>query len=177
MPWWSDPSGALASEFALQVYDSLGMGSHLGSGPLFTYLYDADSSTLEGWSQSITDPDAQDIQTLAVNEIIKYAIINFTPQPVPSPLPFMGAIGTFRASRRLRKRMLELNETRSPDSDSEKSPAHRQPWQDKRSQFAMAPLVLRPFELRRTSASVGMVGAKLLASDNESGAYLAPEAR
>ena len=34
MPWWSDPSGGLALQFAFQVYDSLGSGSDVGSGPV-----------------------------------------------------------------------------------------------------------------------------------------------
>ena len=88
MPWWGDPSGSLASEFAFQVYDSLGSGSGIGSGPLFAYLQDAGSGTLEGWVQSLTDPNVQDLQPPFSN-----AAIN---------------IATFGVSRKLRQHLRQL---------------------------------------------------------------------
>lgn len=106
MPWWGDSSGSLASEFAFQVYDSLGSGSGIGSGPLFAYLRDAGSGTLEGWVQSLTDPNAQDLQTPFSNASIKYALLN--PVPVPVPLPVLAALATFGVSRQLRQRSRRL---------------------------------------------------------------------
>jgi hypothetical protein len=109
MPWWSDPSGGLALQFAFQVYDSLGSGSDAGSGPVFAYLYDASTGTLEGWVQSITDLNVQDIQNPSRTASIKYAILSNAipnPEPVPSPLPVLGAVAAFRISRKLRQRVI-----------------------------------------------------------------------
>lgn len=101
MPWWSDPSGNLASAFALQVYDSLGSGSDVGSGPVFAYLYDSGTGSVEGWVQSLTDPNAQDIRNPSRDAAVKYAIVN--PAPVPLPLPVFGAIAALHVSKRLRQ--------------------------------------------------------------------------
>jgi hypothetical protein len=113
MPWWSDPSGDLASQFAFQVYGSLGSGSVLGYGPVFAYLYDAGSDTLEGWVQSITDLNVQDIQNPSRTASINYAILNNpppSPEPVPSPLPLFGAASAYRVSRTLRQKMLSRHD-------------------------------------------------------------------
>jgi hypothetical protein len=107
MPWWSDASGTLASEFARQVYDSLGSGSDAGSGPIFAYLYDASTGTLDGWIQSITDPNVQDFKNTSSAITFNYAILNAV--PVPAPLPFLGATAAFGVSRRLRRRALLNN--------------------------------------------------------------------
>jgi hypothetical protein len=112
MPWWSDPSGDLASQFAFQVYGSLGNGSVLGYGPVFAYLNDASTDKLEGWVQSITDPNVQDIQNPSRNAVINYAILNNAspgPEPVPSPLPLFGAASAYRVSRKLRRETLTRN--------------------------------------------------------------------
>jgi hypothetical protein len=113
MPWWSDPSGGLALQFAFQVYDSLGSGSDAGSGPVFAYLYDASTGTLEGWVQSITDPNVQDLQNPSRSAAIKYATVSnpiSNPEPVPSPLPVLGAVAAFRVSRKLRQRVIFRND-------------------------------------------------------------------
>jgi hypothetical protein len=104
MPWWGDGSGALASQFAFQVYDGLGSGSFAGSGPMFAFAYDAGSSSLEGAIQSITDPNTQDIQTASPTDPIKYAVINPTATPVPAPLPLLGGLLAYRLARKLRVR-------------------------------------------------------------------------
>lgn len=106
MPWWGDGSGALASQFASQVYDGLGSGSFAGSGPMFAFAYDAGSSSLEGIIQSITDPNTQDIQTASPTDSIKYAVINPTATPVPAPLPVLGGLLAYRLARKLRMRQL-----------------------------------------------------------------------
>jgi hypothetical protein len=114
MPWWSDPSGALASQFAFQVYDSLGSGSDLGYGPVFAYLYDASTDTLEGWVQSTTDLYVQDIKNPSRTAVIKYAILSHaTPSSdsVPGPLPIAGAATAFVVSRKLRQRLLSRNDS------------------------------------------------------------------
>jgi len=102
MPWWDDVTGMLALEFAFQVYDGLGEGSYAGSGPMFAYLLDPGTSTIEGWVQSLTDPNSQDIQTPLRNASVTYAILN--PLPVPLPPPVLGALAAFRVSRGLRRR-------------------------------------------------------------------------
>ena len=108
MPWWSDASGILASQFALQVYDSLGLGSYNGSGPVFAFLYDSGSGALAGLVQSLSDPNSQDILNPFGNDSIKYAVVYTPPGPasVPAPLSFLGVIAAFRRSRRLRRILL-----------------------------------------------------------------------
>ncbi|MEB3318084.1 MAG: hypothetical protein VKO39_08090 [Cyanobacteriota bacterium] len=102
MPWWGDPSGLLASEFARQVYDSLGSGSDADSGPIFAYQYDPNTASLDGWVQSITDPNVQDLKNTSSALTFNYAILN--PAPVPGPLPVLAATAAFAMSRRLRRR-------------------------------------------------------------------------
>ena len=111
MPWWGDTSGILASQFAFQVYNSLGVGSYSGLGPVFAYDYDSGSGTLAGLVQSLSDPNSQDILTPFSNESIKYAILYApptppVPAPVPSPLACLGVIAAYRSSRRLRRLLL-----------------------------------------------------------------------
>ncbi|MFM1901850.1 MAG: hypothetical protein RLZZ216_2426 [Cyanobacteriota bacterium] len=102
-------------QFALQVYDSLGSGTDAGFGPVFAYLYDASSATLEGWVQSTTDPNVQDIKNPSSSAAIKYAILSSV--PVPSPMPFFGAVATFRFSRKLRQRMISRNDPKKHNED------------------------------------------------------------
>ena len=111
MPWWADTSASLASQFAFQVYNSLGEGSYGGSGPVFAFDYDSGSGMLAGLVQSLSDPNSQDILTPFSNESIKYAILYApptppVPAPVPSPLPCLGVIAAYRSSCRLRRLML-----------------------------------------------------------------------
>jgi hypothetical protein len=97
----------LASQFAFQGYGSLGSGSDDGFGPVFAYFYDASAATLEAWVQSIADINVQDIQIRSRSAAIKYGILS--PEPVPSRLPVLGAVATFRFSRKLRQRMISRN--------------------------------------------------------------------
>ena len=100
-------------QFAFQVYDSLGSGSGVGSGPVFAYLYDASTGTLEGWVQSTTDPNVQDLKNPSRSAAVKHAILSNpipNPEPVPSPLPVLGAAAAFRISRKLRKRVISRND-------------------------------------------------------------------
>ena len=111
MPWWGDTSGSLASQFAFQVYNSLGAGSYSGTGPVFAYDYDSGSGTLSGLVQSLSDPNSQDIINPFGNESIKYAILYApptppVPEPVPSPLACLGVIAAYRSSRKLRRLLL-----------------------------------------------------------------------
>ena len=106
MPWWGDSTGDSASEFAAQVYDQLGTGSTPGYGPVFAY--DLDSAGVVGLSQNLTDPLAQNVESIAKNASIAYAIVTPLappPSPVPAPLPVFGAMAAFGCSRRIRKRM------------------------------------------------------------------------
>jgi hypothetical protein len=108
MPWWSDASGILASQFALQVYDSLGVGSYSGSGPVFAFLYDSGAGALTGLVQSLSDPNSQDILNPFGNDSIKYAVV-YTPAgptSVPAPLPFFGVFAAYRRACSLRRILL-----------------------------------------------------------------------
>ncbi len=116
MPWWGDTSGILASQFAFQVYNSLGAGSYSGLGPVFAYLYDSDTGTLSGLVQSLSDPNSQDILNPFTNQSIKYAILYAppvapAPTSVPAPLPYLGIIATYHSSRRLRRLLLHRLDT------------------------------------------------------------------
>ena len=111
MPWWGDTSGSLSSQFAFQVYNSLGEGSYGGTGPVFAFDYDSGSGMLAGLVQSLSDPNSQDILHPFSNESIKYAILYApptppVPAPVPSPSACLGVIAAYRSSRRLRRLLL-----------------------------------------------------------------------
>jgi len=115
MPWWGDSSGILASQFAFQVYNSLGAGNYSGLGPVFAYLYDSGAGALSGLVQSLSDPNSQDILNPFSNESIKYAVLYAPPVPpaptsVPSPLPCLGIIAAYRASCRLRRLLLRRDD-------------------------------------------------------------------
>jgi hypothetical protein len=117
MPWWGDTSGSLASQFAFQVYNSLGEGSYSGSGPVFAYDYDSGLGTLSGLVQSLSDPNSQDILNPFSNESIKYAILYAppsppVPEPVPSPVACLGVIAAYRSSRRLRRLLLSRDDVK-----------------------------------------------------------------
>jgi len=103
MPWWGNDQ--LALDFAAQVYDQLGSGPTAGFGPVFAY---EDSGTdIQGWSQSITDPASQNLEMIANNVDVNYAIatpLNSAAASVPVPLPVFGAAAAFGWSRQLRKR-------------------------------------------------------------------------
>ena len=105
MPWWADPSGDMASEFATSVYNQLGQGPETGYGPVFAY--DFTGPNVQGIVQSLTDLSAQLDQPFSANNDIEYAVATPLPQgpvtSVPGPLPVVGALGAFTISRRLRR--------------------------------------------------------------------------
>ncbi|MFN9623298.1 MAG: hypothetical protein ACK587_10780 [Cyanobacteriota bacterium] len=98
MPWWGND--LLASEFAAQVYDSLGSGWDADYGPVFAHGQSV--GQVLGLAQSITDPLDQIDVTPATNTTVTYAIAT---SPVPGPLPLVGAAAALGWSRQLKKRM------------------------------------------------------------------------
>ncbi len=107
MPWWGDD--LLALDFAAQVYDQLGQGPTTGFGPVFAY--EDSGIDIQGWSQSITDPASQNLEAIAYNFDVNYAIatpLNSAASSVPVPLPVFGAAAAFGWSRQLRTRMTGL---------------------------------------------------------------------
>ena len=107
MPWWGDATGSLAADFALQVYDKLGIGSNPGYGPYFAYQFVG--TDLESISQNITDPNSQNLETTTSAQISKYAIATplfVPPVPAPSPLPVFGVLAAFAGARKLRRRTM-----------------------------------------------------------------------
>ncbi len=98
MPWWGDD--LLASEFAAQVYNSLGTGWDADYGPVFAH--GESLGQVLGLVQSVSNPLDQIDVTPASNTTVPYAIAT---SPVPGPLPLFGAATAFGWSRRLRQRM------------------------------------------------------------------------
>jgi hypothetical protein len=104
MPWWGDPTGDLAADFAKQVYNQLGEGPSSGHGPVFAYLYSAGNTY--GLSQSLTDPNSQMEEKIDANKSVNYAFATaLPPSSVPGPLPLFGTAAAFGWSRRLRARL------------------------------------------------------------------------
>ncbi len=99
MPWWGDDM--LASEFAAEVYNSLGAGWDANYGPVFAH--GESLGQVLGLTQSISNPLDQIDVTLTTNTTMTYAIAT---TPVPGPLPLFGAAAAFGWSRRLRKRLV-----------------------------------------------------------------------
>jgi len=109
MPWWGDSTGDSASEFATQVFNQLGDGPTSGYGPVFAY--DFDSAGVVGISQNLTNPLVQNVESIALDTTVSYAIatpLGPPPSPVPAPLPVFGAMAAFGCSRRIRKRICEV---------------------------------------------------------------------
>lgn len=98
MPWWGDE--ALASDFALEVFNQLGAGWSANYGPVFAH--GATVSQVLGIAQSLTDINDQIDVTPSTNATVSYAIAT---APVPGPLPLFGAAAAFGWSRRLRQRI------------------------------------------------------------------------
>jgi len=112
VPWWGNDD--LALDFALQVYDQLGLGPTSGYGPVFAY--ENSGTDILGWSQSITDTESQNFETIATTAGVNYAIATplfSAPASVPAPLPVFGAAAAFGWSRQLRKRIAEMKGTSS----------------------------------------------------------------
>ena len=107
MPWWGDTTGDTAYEFAVQVFDQLGSGPTTDYGPVFAY--DISAGGVVGITQSLTNLAAQNVETIALNDSVAYAIatpLGPPPNQVPAPLPVFGAMAAFGCSRKLRKRIL-----------------------------------------------------------------------
>ncbi len=98
MPWWGND--LLASEFAAQVYNSLGTGWDSNYGPVFAH--GESIGQVLGIVQSVTNPSDQIDVTPASNTTLTYAMAT---SPVPGPLPLFGAAAAFGWSRQLRKRL------------------------------------------------------------------------
>jgi hypothetical protein len=98
MPWWGDD--ALASEFAAQVYNSLGSGWDADYGPVFAHSQSL--SQVLGLTQSLSNPLDQIDVSPATSTPVTYAIAT---TPVPGPLPLFGAAAAFGWSRQLRSRL------------------------------------------------------------------------
>lgn len=110
MPWF-EPSGNLASTFAQQVYDQLGLRTLPDYGPVFAY--DMTTTDIIGLIQSVTDISSQiDPYTVSKQTIANYAFVRTIrplPTSVPAPLPLLGAAAAFGWSRKLRKRLGTVN--------------------------------------------------------------------
>ena len=106
MPWFG--SQGLARDFATAVGNQLGVGG-IGQGPLFAY------STLRAFGTVVSTINAINVLGLTLSPIPilpgagnNYAVAREVvppPQPVPGPLPLMGAGVAFGLSRRLRSRI------------------------------------------------------------------------
>jgi hypothetical protein len=109
MPWWGSES--IASQFATQVLDRLGLPFSGFAGPIFAYqtvpnfenpslievegrLYD---STILGIGSSVGEVRISDTYAIVVPAA--------PPAAVPGPLPLFGAAAAFGLSRRLRRRI------------------------------------------------------------------------
>jgi hypothetical protein len=107
MPWWANDT--LALNFAEQVFNQLGLGPTSGYGPVFAY--ELSGTDILGISQNLTDILSQNLETIANNAAVNYAIatpLNSAPTSVPAPLPVFGAAAALGWSRQLRKRIAEV---------------------------------------------------------------------
>jgi len=106
VPWWVDPSGTIASDFAQSVFDQLGEGPVAGYGTVFAY--DSDGVAVQGIVQSLTNTSSQLDQSFSSSSSIKYAIATPIAQPstanAPGPLPVLGVYGAYKYSRKLRRK-------------------------------------------------------------------------
>ena len=106
MLWWGDGTGDAASEFATQAYDKLGIGPTSGYGPVFAY--EVGASGVVGLSQSLSDPLSQNLESIALDTSVAYAIatpLGSSLSPVPAPLPVFGAMAAYGWSGKMRKRL------------------------------------------------------------------------
>ncbi len=100
MPWWKDST--LAAEFARNVYDGLGSGSDPSYGPIFAYDNDPVLGEVSGVYQLLDDIYVQDVVSPppSSTDRLKYAIAT---EPVPLPLPLLGAAAGYSWTRRMRQ--------------------------------------------------------------------------
>lgn len=101
MPWWGND--LLASDFAAQVYNSLGSGWDADYGPVFAHSESL--GQVLGLTQSLSNPLDQIDVTPATSTTVTYAIATSLVSPVPGPLPLFGAASAFGWSRQLRARL------------------------------------------------------------------------
>lgn len=107
MPWWN--SATLAYNFALAVYDQLGVNVYqTGYGPVFAYDYNpAGTGEIYGLAQNTLDTNDQlnldSFTPLAANVMHPYAYAKAN-TPVPAPMPLFGAAAAFGWARRLRNK-------------------------------------------------------------------------
>lgn len=111
MPWWGDP--VLASTFAAQVYDQLGLNLYQADyGAVFAYDYNpAGSGEVYGIVQNTSDTSDQlnldSTSPLAAANSYPYAIAApASTTAVPAPVPLLGATAAFGWARRMRKRCM-----------------------------------------------------------------------
>ena len=109
MPWWGDST--LAEEFAVQLGAGLSPTPLPAYGPLFAH-------TFMSAAPATVVASALDLPTLGITDLVdssytapsssaqSYAVLVAPPSTasVPAPLPILGAVAAFRATRRLRKR-------------------------------------------------------------------------
>jgi hypothetical protein len=107
MPWWGDP--VLASTFAAQVYDQLGLNLYqAGYGAVFAYDYNTTGlGEVYGIVQDTSNISSQlDLDStfplLAANSYPYAIAAATTTTAVPAPLPLLGATAAFGWARRLR---------------------------------------------------------------------------
>lgn len=109
MPWWGSKS--IASDFATQVWDRLGLPYYNFAGPIFAYQTASDPefpelTSIEG---RVLDSSIPGIDQFGgnSNDSLTFAIIvpAAAPAVVPGPLPLFGAAAAFGLSRRLRRRI------------------------------------------------------------------------
>jgi hypothetical protein len=112
MPWWGN--AALASAFALEVYNQLGQDVYqVGYGPVFAYDYNpANSGEVYGLAQNTLDINDQlnldSIAPLAASVTHPYAYARANTS-VPAPMPLFGAAAAFGWARRLRNNLKLIN--------------------------------------------------------------------
>jgi hypothetical protein len=125
MPWWEDYS--LASSFAEQVYDQLGLGSFPPNttdyGPLFAYALDPAPSTGGGLAAVVADLSAPGFiyelsgpDSLDPALIYRYAYVpsQSATTGVPAPIPALGLAMAWSWSRNNRRRC-RLSTQKRPD--------------------------------------------------------------
>jgi hypothetical protein len=108
MLWWGN--AALASAFALEVYNQLGEDVfQAGYGPIFAYDYNqAGSGEVYGLAQNTLDINDQlnldSIAPLADSVTYPYAYARANTS-VPAPMPLFGAAAAFGWAKRIRKNL------------------------------------------------------------------------
>jgi hypothetical protein len=118
MPWWGDLG--LASTFADQVYDQLGLNLYQADyGAVFAYDYNPGGlgevyGIVQNTSDTSSQLDLDSTSPLAAANPYPYAIATAaSTTAVPVPLPLLGAAAAFGWARRLRINRKLINSKRS----------------------------------------------------------------